>query len=93
MQLWDLRSDRAVQKFDAVVCGRHQCGLALSPCLQYLAAGTEDGTVVLYDTRRLGGWLARLPSQSSSPVTSVAFNPAKPGLLAATLEGELHWWD
>jgi hypothetical protein len=33
-KLWDLRTAGVVQKFDSVVNVRHQCGVALSPCLR-----------------------------------------------------------
>merc|ERR1712083_624851 len=48
-KMWDLRSVQAVQKFDTFVNHRYQCGVALSPCLRYLASGGEDGCVYLYD--------------------------------------------
>ena len=53
--LWDLRraGSVCVQKFDSVVAGRHQCGLALSPCMRFLAAGGEDGHLTIYDTRQV----------------------------------------
>ena len=64
-KLWDLRASAAcVQKFDAVVNVRHQCGVALSPCLRFLACGGEDGAVTVFDTRRVAGPLARLLTAS-----------------------------
>ena len=53
-KLWDIRTqnDMCVQKFDSKVSNRHQVGVSLSPCLQYVATGAEDGHVYVYDTRQ-----------------------------------------
>ena len=58
-----------------MVAGRHQTGLALSPCMRYLAAGGEDGQLTTYDTRQvrpLSGSLWLSLALSSSPWLSLA---------------------
>ena len=35
-KLWDLRTADCVQKFDSVINVKHQCGVALSPCLRWV---------------------------------------------------------
>ena len=80
--------DVCVQKFDSVVAGRHQTGLALSPCMRYLAAGAEDGQLTLYDTRQVRGPLARL-NTNTDIITSLAFSPSHPAIVSASLDGTL----
>ena len=85
-KLWDLRTSDCVQKFDTIQNVRHQCGVALSPCLRYLAAGGEDGCVYLYDTRRVTGCLERI-STGCDVIMDVAFSPRQPHLVAVSLDG------
>ena len=65
---------------------KHQCGVALSPCLRFLAAAGEDGSVTVFDTRRVAGPLARIVT-GSQVVSDVVFSPRQPLLLAAGLDG------
>ena len=85
-KLWDLRETDCVQKFDSVRNVKHQCGVALSPCLRFLAAAGEDGSVTVFDTRRVAGPLARIVT-GSQVVSDVVFSPRQPLLLAAGLDG------
>ncbi len=50
-RLWDLRTCRAVRSFSSHRNGQLATGLALSPCLRYLASGSEDQQAYLYDLR------------------------------------------
>ena len=85
-KLWDLRTSECVQKFDTTQNVRHQCGIALSPCLRYLAAGGEDGCVYLYDTRKITGCLERINS-GCDVIMDVGFCPRQPNLVAVSLDG------
>ena len=83
--MWDLRAARPALR----LCGGHRnrrqaVGLALSPCLRYVAAGSEDGACYIYDVRA-GGYVRRVRSRE---VTSgVDFNPAGVGLATASFGG------
>ena len=71
-----------------VVSSRHTCGLALSPCMRFLAAGGEEGQVVLYDTRQVRGEVERL-NTNTEVVTDISFSPSHPSMVSASLDGTL----
>ena len=50
--LWDLRSQNAVARFSAHACRRDPTTIAFSPCMRYLATGSEDKAAYVYDVRR-----------------------------------------
>jgi WD40 repeat protein len=66
-------------------------GLGLSPCLRYLAVGSEDKTAALYDLRT-GGLLHRIRGAHGGAVCALAFNPLHPQLATATLDGRVHFF-
>ena len=90
VRMWDTRSsgDTCVQRYDSVVSGRHQVGVDLSPCMQYLATGSEDGHVYVYDTRHVRSHVSRV-NTGGEVVTDVSFSPGHNQLVAVTLEGIL----
>ena len=90
VRMWDVRSNRdtCVQKYDTCSGGRHQVGVALSPCMQHVATGSEDGHVYVYDTRQVRGHVARL-NTTGEIVTDVSYSPGQHQLVAVTLEGIL----
>ena len=106
-KLWDLRAtQRCVQRFDypGSSSGRIGSGVDFSPCVKFVALGSEDGSVYTYDLRRFGSYLQRLEkgpgsrvwsngtvsgSSGGAPVTDVKFNPNGSQLLCANQEGEI----
>lgn len=68
-------------------------GLAFSPCMRYLATGSEDKAAYVYDLRTCA-MLARLrpPGAKAEVVTDVAFHPVKPQLVVGCMDGRLHWY-
>ena len=73
VKLWDLRCSKAVARFTAHTNRVHTIGMALSPCLRYVATGSEDKCAYLYDVR-LASKYFKLPGATDS-VVDVAFNP------------------
>jgi len=51
--LWDLRQPRCVARYTGHVNRREPVGIALSPCLRYLATGSEDKTARIIGQLRL----------------------------------------
>lgn len=91
VKLWDLRSCRAVRAF----AGHKNCqiptGVAFSPCLRFLASGSEDKVAYLYDLRQ-GTLLHRIRGTHGDMVSDVAFNPLHPQLATACLDGRVHFY-
>ncbi|XP_023567753.1 WD repeat-containing protein 27 isoform X2 [Octodon degus] len=85
--LWDLRTLRCERRFQGHPNRCNPCGMALSPCGRFVACGAEDRHAYLYELgssafyRRLAG--------HTDTITTVAFNPAAPQLVTATLDGKL----
>jgi WD40 repeat protein len=49
IKLWDLRSVSCVRRFEGHNNRTHKVGTAISPCAKFIATGSEDKSVVLYD--------------------------------------------
>jgi len=65
--------------------------LALSPDGSLVAAGTQDGTVRLWNTQ--SGWALRSLSGHSGAVVGVAFTPDGSTLVSAGRDGEIRIWN
>lgn len=90
IHLWDIRADNCIMRFGEHVNRVHQLGAAFSPCMRYVATGSEDRLTYLYDIRT-GRCLKKL-SGHSDVVTSVAFNPLYPQLATASYDGSVHFY-
>ena len=89
VKLWDLRSASCVRRLGAHVNRVHPIGAALSPCLRYVATGSEDRSAYLYDARS-GGLIERL--RHSDTVVDVAFSPLYPQLATCALDGSVRFY-
>ncbi|GFH18475.1 uncharacterized protein HaLaN_15291, partial [Haematococcus lacustris] len=89
IKLWDVRSCRCVRSFSAHKNTQITTGAAFSPCLRFIASGSEDQAAYLYDVRQ-GQMLHRM--RTSDVVTDVAFNPLHPQLAAGCLDGRVHFF-
>ena len=91
--LWDLRSQHAVARFSAHACRRDPTTIAFSPCMRYLATGSEDKAAYVYDVRRAGAedavWKCRGARET---VACVAFSPMHPQLATAGFDGCLQFY-
>ena len=65
--------------------------MVLSPNSSIIAAGADDGTVRLWDTRF--GWAESALSGHRGPVTGVAFTPDSSTLISAGRDGIVLLWD
>ena len=83
--LWDLRQPTAVARLSTHVNRREAVECAISPCLQYLAVGSEDFKARVYDMVA-GKELMKLPT-SKDVVSSVAWNPLTPQLATSSFDG------
>lgn len=86
VRLWDMRSATCARQFAGGHSNsRHACGAALSPDGLYVACGSEDRAVVVYDTR-METVLVKLRGATDT-VTTVAWHPRTLHLLAGSLDG------
>jgi WD40 repeat protein len=84
IHLWDIRADNCVMKFCEHVNRVHTLGCAFSPCVRYVATGSEDRAAYMYDIRT-GRRLVKLKGHTDV-VTSVAFSPLHPQLATASCD-------
>ncbi|KAE9129031.1 hypothetical protein PF005_g5050 [Phytophthora fragariae] len=88
--LWDIRADNCVMRFCEHVNRVHTLGVAFSPCMRYVATGSEDRAAYIYDIRT-GRRLVKIKGHSEV-VTSVAFNPLHPQLATASIDGTVRFY-
>ncbi|XP_076782679.1 WD repeat-containing protein 27 isoform X8 [Arvicanthis niloticus] len=87
VRLWDLRNLRCVRCFEGHPNRSYPCGVAFSPCGRLMACGAEDRHAYVYEMGS-SSFLHRLGGHTDT-ITEVAFNPAAPQLVTATLDGKL----
>jgi WD40 repeat protein len=90
INLWDLRAPSAVSVFNAHANRREPVGCDISPCLRYIATGSEDKTTVIYDIRA-GKVLSKLAG-ARDVVRCVAFHPLLPQLAAGSYDGAVSFY-
>jgi len=90
-KLWDVRSCRCVRTFSGHKNGSIAANIAFSPCLRYLASGSEDKAYYLFDLR-MGTVLHRIRGMHGDACMDVAFNPLYPQLATACLDGKVHFY-
>jgi WD40 repeat protein len=87
VRLWDTRTRRCVLTLQGHANNAHGCGIAFSACGTYLASGSEDKVVYVYDIRQ-GTFCERLRGHRDV-VSSVAFHPASPVLATGAINGKV----
>ncbi|KAG3251349.1 hypothetical protein PI124_g4020 [Phytophthora idaei] len=88
--LWDIRADNCVMRFCEHVNRVHTLGVTFSPCMRYVAMGSEDRAAYIYDIRT-GRRLVKLKGHTDV-VTSVAFSPLHPQLATASCDGTVRFY-
>ncbi|KAL8015290.1 putative quinoprotein amine dehydrogenase, beta chain [Plasmopara halstedii] len=90
IHLWDIRADNCVMRFCQHKNRVHTLGVNFSPCMRYVATGSEDQAAYIYDIRT-GRQLVRLTGHTDV-VTSVAFSPLYPQLATASCDGTIRFY-
>ncbi|XP_077203078.1 WD repeat-containing protein 27 isoform X3 [Paroedura picta] len=76
IKLWDLRTLRCERRFEGHSTRCHPCGIAVSPCGQFIACGSEDKSAYVYEIH--SSTYSRKLTGHSDSVINVAFNPSSP---------------
>eukprot|EP00727_Mastigamoeba_balamuthi_P007641 m51a1_g3498 hypothetical protein (2478) ;mRNA; f:817008-829256 len=84
-KLWDLRSVSCVRRFEGHSNRVHKVGVALSPCLRFVATGSENNATYVYDVTR-GTVLSRIPGHSDV-VSDVDFSLYRNQLVSCSHDG------
>uniref|UniRef100_A0A8D2KRA7 WD repeat-containing protein 27 n=1 Tax=Varanus komodoensis TaxID=61221 RepID=A0A8D2KRA7_VARKO len=82
IKLWDLRTLRCERRFEGHSNRCHPCGIAVSPCGQYIACGSEDKCAYIYE-KHSSTYSYKLTGHTES-VINVAFNPSSPQVLLSS---------
>ncbi|KAF8786784.1 WD repeat-containing protein 27-like [Argiope bruennichi] len=88
IKIWDLRTNKPALCFKEHKCRSIPCGASFSPCGKYVATGSEDRSIYIYDLRQLHHQ-HKINDCQADVFTSVAFSP-KSQLLASSLNGLIH---
>lgn len=67
-----------------------RAGIAFSPCMRFLASGSEDQCAYVFDLA--SGQLAAKTPRMGDAVASVAFNPLHPQLAVGCMDGRVHYF-
>lgn len=101
LTLFDLRCGEIVKQFRGHVNRRDVCMTSFSPCLRYVAVGSEGfcSTAALYDLRKGThpmntklGYDKQNNLFRDGTVTDCQFNPIYPQLVTGSLNGKLRWY-
>ncbi|CAG9466750.1 unnamed protein product [Pedinophyceae sp. YPF-701] len=90
VKLWDLRSQRCARVFSGHANRQQPVGASLSPCMRWLAAGSEDRAAVMWD---LGsGMIVHRARGHPDVVSDVAWHPLHPQLATACSDGHVRFF-
>lgn len=91
--LWDIRVPSSVCRYSAHVNRREAVKCALSPCMRYLATGSEDRTIRIVDLRTGMRELSKVGSGLfKDVVTGVSFHPLHAQLAACSFDGSVKFF-
>ena len=92
-KLWDLRAScQCVRTFQEHANRVHKTGIAFSPCMRYIACGSEDKCTYVYDIRN-GQVLDKLRGGHNDSVTCCMFNPRYPQMVSGSIDGKCTFYN
>ncbi|XP_021248597.1 WD repeat-containing protein 27 isoform X3 [Numida meleagris] len=87
IKLWDLRTLKCERRFEGHGSRSYPCGIAVSPCGQFIASGSDDKCAYIYEMH--SSTFSYKLGRHTESVINVAFSPFSPQLATATLDGKL----
>ncbi|CAF0884268.1 unnamed protein product [Brachionus calyciflorus] len=91
IKLWDLRSAKCVSRFNSHLNRCLPTKVSFSPDSNYIAAGSEDRSTLVYDLRMNG--IVKKYGVFSDNVSSAIFNPTRSQLLCGTQDGKIYCYE
>ncbi|XP_071038300.1 WD repeat-containing protein 27 isoform X2 [Parasteatoda tepidariorum] len=88
IKLWDLRTKQSVLSYKEHKCRVFPCTASFSPCGKYIATGSEDKSVYIYDLRQLS-YVEKISEPQVDVFTSAVFTP-KSQLILSTGNGSVY---
>jgi WD40 repeat protein len=93
LNVWDIRHSTAcIASFNQHVNRRESLFASLSPCMRYVACGSEDYAARIYDLRMSGRELVKLSGHHRDVVSAVAFNPLFAQVATASYDGTVKFF-
>jgi WD40 repeat protein len=91
ISLWDLRTSDPVQHFNKHINRIHAIGCCFSPCMRYIATGSEDKSALIYDLRMGGSLLQRIRvlGAQADVISDVAFHPSNGSIFLSSFNGSV----
>lgn len=91
VKLWDLRSMQAIRCFEGGhTHTAHRLSCRLSPCLRYMCAPSEDGSVCVYDVRT--GRVLGSQHRHRDTVAAVDVHPRSGCMATGGFDGNVHFF-
>ena len=90
INIWDLRAPTVSLRFTGHTNRRESVQIALSPCLRFLACGSEAKSALLIDLRT-GAEVVKYTGYRDV-VAGVAFHPLSPQLATAAYDGSVKFY-
>eukprot|EP01028_Stygiella_incarcerata_P010182 TRINITY_DN5135_c0_g1_i4.p1 TRINITY_DN5135_c0_g1~~TRINITY_DN5135_c0_g1_i4.p1 ORF type:complete len:849 (+),score=202.20 TRINITY_DN5135_c0_g1_i4:38-2584(+) len=88
LKLWDVRTSSCVMRFVGHSSRSVPVACSFSPCMRYVACGSEDKCVYIYD-RRMGALACDRIHGATDCVSAVSYHPRIPLLFAGSFDGVL----
>jgi WD40 repeat protein len=90
IKLWDLRVAACVRRFEGHTNRQQGVGVSFSPCMRWIAAGSEDKAAHLFDIGT-GAPFAKCVGHTDV-VSDVAFSPLHPQLVTSCFDKQLRFF-
>ena len=90
IRAWDLRTNQCIVKYSLHKNSVMPVDCRVSPCGRFVATGSEDKCVYVYDLRGSTRVFVEKIVGFSDVTTRLMFRPSLPELLVSTLDGHLH---
>jgi len=92
LSLWDLRTQECVKQFTGHKNRSQNIGANISPCMRFIATGSEDNSCYIYDIR-MENPIERLWDKHKDTVSDVSFHPISPYLVTACNDGKVRFYN
>ena len=89
ISLWDIRQPQTIFRYSDHINRREKIQCSFSPCMRYLATGSEDRTVRIIDIQSGGKQISKLSGYHRDVVSSVDYHPIYPQLISGSYDGTI----